>query len=152
MDELRYIKFRANESTPLSVLKNGTLKDAGEKHYVKKGTVIVGALNTITIEHEGNKHQIKVIQTKEGKYAPVKLFNVYVDEFSRMNGDRNVVYKTKVYQENRLLKYGLPLGAAALGFYLARKRGVRSGKLVLTVLVSTLLGLTPYFYLKNKRK
>lgn len=152
MNELRYIKFRANESTPLSVLKKGTLKDAGEKHYVKKGTVIVGALNTITIEHGGKKHQIKVIETKEGKYAPVKMFNVYVDDFSKMSGDRNVVYKSKVYQENNLVKYVLPAGAVALGIYLAHKRGVTGGKLVLTGLVSLFVGLTPYFYLKNKRK
>lgn len=152
MDELKYIKFRAKESTPLTTLKGGELVVKNEtKDYVRKGTVMVGAINTIMITHEGKKHAVKVIQTEDGRYAPSKLFDVYVDEFSDIAGKSSIQYKSKVYRENNLVKYAVPAAAVALGLYIAHKRGIKGSKLVLTGFVSLFVGLTPYFYLKNKK-
>lgn len=134
---------------------------------LKKGTVFTGTLRTKIIGRgKDNKRPVKLLQVDGSKdYVELSSSNIYMDELakadkSNFDGGENAPttskpydknYKTKAGLKNIVLKYGLPIGGAYVGYQIAKKKGLDTTKTFALVIALGFVSYLPYLAQKRKK-
>lgn len=150
-------QFILNQSTPIYELgQKSTIEESDKK--LLKGTIVDGQLKTRIVNIDGQRVPFKFIQLKNKKgYISPQVVNLYIGKFANFENNKKeeeITNETKPYQKPKKLKnyfinYGLPLGGAILGYYVAKKIEADEKKMIGFVLFFSLLGFLPR-YLYNK--
>lgn len=152
------IEFKIKETTPILELKGSEITESDKK--LIKGTIVEGKLSTRVIKMGGDKIPFKLIKLKDekNKYVTPQVVSVFVSNFNGVNTEpvEQVVKKTSLGEDkttqrpSKLVKYGLPLGGIALGYYIAKKKQYETKKMLGMVAFFGLLGLLPRYLMKKR--
>lgn len=150
-------RFILNADAPLLNIKGMRIDDTGV--VLKKDTIVEGRFIEKTVRDESKENFVlPVIEMKEGKdkaYVPAASVNMIIDKYSNSNGmeARDRLLRSGVNQKGKvLLKYGLPIAAMVLGYLIAKRRGLGTTGMIITVVGSGIAGNIPYQMSKTKSK
>jgi hypothetical protein len=151
------LQFILKETTPIYELgQKSTIEESDKK--LLKGTIVDGQLKTRIVNIDGERIPFKFIQLKDKKgYISPQVVNLYIGKFANFGEadiEEEITDETKPYQnpkkpKNIIINYGLPIGGAVLGYYVAKKMDADEKKMIGFVLFFGLLGFLPR-YLYNK--
>jgi len=151
------LQFILKETTPIYELgQKSSIEESDRK--LLKGTIIDGQLKTRIVNIDGERVPFKFIQLKDKKgYISPQVVNLYIGKFANF-GEADVQeeiteetepYKKPKKAKNFIINYGLPIGGAVLGYYIAKRTEADEKKMIGFVLFFGLLGFLPR-YLYNK--
>jgi hypothetical protein len=149
-------RFILNSDAPVLHLKGMRIEDTGI--VLKTGTVVEGRFMERKVRDENKENFVlPVIEVKQGKdksFVPAASANLFFDKYSNSNGleARDRLLRSKVNKGTFLLKYGLPIAAMILGFVVAKRRGLGTTGMIITVIGSAAAGSIPYQLSKTKSK
>jgi hypothetical protein len=151
------LQFILKETTPIYELGQKSSIEESDKKLLK-GTIIDGQLKTRIVNINGERIPFKFIQLKDKKgYISPQVVNLYIGKFANFTEadvQEEITNETKPYQKpkkvkNYIINYGLPIGGAVLGYYIAKRMEADEKKMIGFVLFFGLLGILPR-YLYNK--